>query len=71
MASFKAKDRKCSECGHVRKGHEEKETDVNIAVAMLNGAYHNEYDHAYLVSRDSDPGNRHGRRGESRGVQTA
>ena len=54
MASFKAKDRKCSECGHVRKGHEEKETDVNIAVAMLNGAYHNEYDHAYWVSRDSD-----------------
>ena len=54
MAGFKAKDRKCRECGHVWKGHEEKETDVNIAVAMLNGAYQNEYDHAYLVSRDSD-----------------
>ena len=54
MASFKKKDRKCRECGHMWKGHEEKETDVNIAVAMLNGAHHNEYDHAYLVSRDSD-----------------
>ena len=54
MASFKEKDRKCRECGHKWKGHEEKETDVNISVAMLNGAYHNDYDHAYLVSRDSD-----------------
>ena len=54
MADFKPKDRKCGSCGHRWEGHEEKETDVNIAVAMLKGAYRNEYDHALLVSRDSD-----------------
>ena len=33
---------------------EEKETDVNIALAMLNLAYQDKYDHAFLISNDSD-----------------
>jgi uncharacterized LabA/DUF88 family protein len=54
MAQFKDKDRRCPQCGHQWTGHEEKETDVNIAIAMLNGVYRNEYDHAFVVTRDSD-----------------
>ena len=32
----------------------EKGTDVNLAVDMLNGAYHNAYDIAIIVSADQD-----------------
>lgn len=31
-----------------------KETDVNIALALLDLAYKDLYDHAFLLSRDSD-----------------
>lgn len=54
MGHFKKKDRSCPRCHHSWTGHEEKETDVNIALAMLNHAYKNEFDHAFLFSRDSD-----------------
>lgn len=33
MGKFKQKDRKCPKCKHMWCGHEEKETDVNIAPA--------------------------------------
>lgn len=54
MGQFKNKDRRCISCGAKWIGHEEKETDVNIALYLLNGAYHDSYDRAYIVSRDSD-----------------
>ncbi|MGN6471210.1 MAG: NYN domain-containing protein [Rhizobiaceae bacterium] len=54
MGTFKKKDRYCSHCKQTTVGHEEKETDVNIALCMLNEAYKDTYDRAYLVSRDSD-----------------
>ena len=54
LGKFKEKDRKCPECGHRWKGHEEKETDVNIAVAMLSRGIESEYDRALLISQDSD-----------------
>lgn len=54
MGKFKEKDRYCSHCKSKWKGHEEKETDVNLALALLNGAYRNEYDKALVVTRDSD-----------------
>lgn len=54
LGSFKDKDRFCSHCKSTTVGHEEKETDVNIALCMLNEAYKDSYDRAYLVSRDSD-----------------
>ncbi|MGH3250384.1 MAG: NYN domain-containing protein [Trebonia sp.] len=34
--------------------YEEKETDVNIAIAMLEGAVRDDYDAAILISGDSD-----------------
>jgi uncharacterized LabA/DUF88 family protein len=54
LGSFKKKDRYCNHCKHTTVGHEEKETDVNIALCMLNEAYRDTYDRAYVVSRDSD-----------------
>jgi len=54
MGRFKSKSKKCPKCKTTWNGHEEKETDVNIALALLNLAYKNEYDHACLISNDSD-----------------
>lgn len=54
LGNFKKKDRFCSHCRQTTVGHEEKETDVNIALCLLNEAYKDTYDRAYIVSRDSD-----------------
>jgi uncharacterized LabA/DUF88 family protein len=54
MGRFKEKDRECRSCGMKWLAHEEKETDVNIALHMLNAAYRDEFDHAFLLSNDSD-----------------
>jgi uncharacterized LabA/DUF88 family protein len=54
MAHFKDKDRKCPACRHKYKGHEEKETDVHLALCLLDHAYRDLYDRALIVSRDSD-----------------
>ena len=54
MGNFKNKDRKCPRCHYRWIGHEEKETDVSIALYLINEAYRDSYDHALLVSRDSD-----------------
>lgn len=54
LAKFKTKDRKCPKCGHTHRGHEEKETDVHIALSLLDHARQDLYDTALLVSRDSD-----------------
>jgi uncharacterized LabA/DUF88 family protein len=54
LGHFKKKDRGCNACGATWTGHEEKETDVNIALSLLNEAYKDTYDRAYVVSRDSD-----------------
>lgn len=54
MGFFKEKDRKCRTCGSTWIGHEEKETDVNIGLYMVNEAYKDTYDHAFLLSNDSD-----------------
>lgn len=54
MGHFKEKDRQCKSCGCQWKAHEEKETDVNAALYILNGAHQNIYDEAFVFSRDSD-----------------
>lgn len=54
MGQFKAKDRSCKSCGAHWTGHEEKETDVNIALWLLREAYKDGFDEAFIVSRDSD-----------------
>ena len=54
LGEFKLKDRSCPRCKHRWTGHEEKESDVNAALYLLNEAYKDSYDEAFLVTRDSD-----------------
>lgn len=54
LGHFKRKNRKCPECFHKWDGHEEKETDVNIALFLLDLAYQNAFDRALVISNDSD-----------------
>lgn len=51
---FQEKPRVCRSCGAVWIGYEEKETDVNIATALIEDAVEDRYDIAILVSGDSD-----------------
>ncbi|HEV7647864.1 MAG TPA: NYN domain-containing protein [Actinophytocola sp.] len=51
---FQEKDRRCRQCGTSWTVFEEKETDVNIAMALLGDAARDRYDVALLVSADSD-----------------
>src|SRR3989344_195217 len=48
------KPQTCFKCGATWTAHEEKMTDVKIAVEMLNDAYDDAFDTAMLVSADSD-----------------
>lgn len=54
MARFKERERRCRLCKGRWTGHEEKETDVNIALRLVTDATRNRYDRALLVSGDSD-----------------
>lgn len=54
LGHFKEKDRACRKCGNAWKDHEEKETDVNIALYLLRDAFEDLYDRALVVSGDSD-----------------
>lgn len=54
MGHFKKKSKECRSCGQKWESHEEKETDVNLALALLDMAYKDLYDHAFILSRDSD-----------------
>lgn len=54
MAHFKHKQRKCKRCNHRWKAHEEKETDVRIALSIMEDGYDDFYDRAIVISGDSD-----------------
>jgi len=41
-------------CGRIEKIHHEKQTDVNIAVALLTDAQEDRFDDAVLITADSD-----------------
>lgn len=51
---FQEKSRRCRRCGSAWTVFEEKETDVNIAVALLADAVRDRFDTALVVSADSD-----------------
>ena len=51
---YLAKSRRCSQCGAVATIHEEKMTDVNIAVELLGDAQDDAFDTAFIISGDSD-----------------
>lgn len=52
--NFKKKYPKCKKCHQKYMTHEEKETDVNLAITLLSLAYEDKYDKAFVVSGDSD-----------------
>jgi uncharacterized LabA/DUF88 family protein len=54
LGQFKKKSRYCSLCLSHSITHEEKETDVNIALTLFELAYQDAYDRACLISNDSD-----------------
>lgn len=54
LGKFKDKDRRCRCCSHFWTDHEEKETDVNIALQLVVNV--DNYDRALLISGDSDLG---------------
>ncbi|HLA34300.1 MAG TPA: NYN domain-containing protein, partial [Rhodocyclaceae bacterium] len=54
MGNFKKKFRSCNSCKTTWTGHEEKESDVNIALHLLDMAYQDAYDKAFLVTADTD-----------------
>lgn len=54
LAQFKKKPRKCFSCGAKWIGHEEKETDVQIAVHMVADALKGEADRLIAITADTD-----------------
>lgn len=56
MGRFKNKPRQCRTCRTTWTDHEEKETDVNLALKIVEGALRDEYDLALILTGDSDIG---------------
>lgn len=54
LGKFKEKDIYCKNCHTYFKSHEEKRTDVNVALKIVSEAVLNKYDTAILVSGDTD-----------------
>jgi uncharacterized LabA/DUF88 family protein len=54
MSEFYEKTNWCTRCHASWNAHEEKQSDVKIALWMLDHAYRDRYDRALLISRDSD-----------------
>ena len=54
LGQFKRKDRRCKNCGASWIAHEEKESDVNLAISLVIDAHKNNYDKALVVTSDSD-----------------
>jgi len=54
LGKFKQKDRECFNCKRKWKDHEEKETDVNIALHILRDAFKDRFEKAIIISGDSD-----------------
>ena len=54
MGRFKEKNERCNKCAHQWKGHSEKESDVNFALGIVAEAHIGSFDHALIVTADSD-----------------
>jgi len=54
MGRFKEKMDRCEKCRELVRHHSEKESDVNLALLMVDLGYRDEYDAVYLVTQDSD-----------------
>ncbi|MBW1615426.1 MAG: NYN domain-containing protein [Deltaproteobacteria bacterium] len=54
LGNFKKKTRQCKSCGAKWTEHEEKQSDVNLAIYLVNDAHLNKFDKAFVLSADSD-----------------
>ena len=54
LGKFFAKQRSCHKCRSTWWAHEEKRTDVNLALRLVLDAIDGKFDKAFIVSRDSD-----------------
>jgi len=54
LGHFKKKARRCPKCRHSWIGHEEKESDVNLVIHLLNAARSDLFDTALLLTSDTD-----------------
>ncbi|MEQ6289635.1 NYN domain-containing protein [Vogesella sp. GCM10023246] len=54
MGNFKKKKRSCKNCGATWDGHEEKESDVSLALALLNESWKDSFDKAIVMTADTD-----------------
>lgn len=54
LGQFKKKFPKCNVCHAHYQTHEEKETDVNIAIHLIRDTMQDSYDRAIIISADTD-----------------
>jgi len=54
LSEFRIVDKFCTLCKKWYKTHEEKRTDVQIAISLFKGAINDVYDKAIIISADSD-----------------
>lgn len=54
LGHYAQEDVSCRICDHQWRKNTEKEGDINLALAVLDAAYKDLFDHAYLVTADSD-----------------
>jgi len=54
LGHFKKKGRQCKKCSAKWSEHEEKQSDVNLAIYLVKHACLNNFDKAFVISADSD-----------------
>ena len=54
LGKFSLRERKCPLCSKCYQSHEEKKTDINIAITLIGDAVENKFDTALIISGDSD-----------------
>lgn len=54
LGEFKNKERSCKRCNSKWIEHEEKQTDVNLALELLNRSWLKEFDRAIVITADTD-----------------
>lgn len=54
LGGFLRENRNCRSCGAAWQAPVEKQSDVNLALALVADAYEDVFDHAYLVTADTD-----------------
>ena len=54
LGKFTLRDRKCPLCNNCFHAHEEKKTDINIAITLLTDGINDKFDTALILSGDSD-----------------